>query len=398
MHGWQVAAFNPGEQMHPPQLLRILRQVRGGERELLLQPEQCGFFLAGYARIGGGVPEHASIHGECDHAHFFRRKFTVLTNRIEFIGFFVSQNAIGKGVLEMTLILFTRTHAPAAHEERHEHNDENSQNKRGGKRIDTHAHMLPAEAPVRQGFAGAARPARTFLGPAISSIQPEVIMRIFVAATAFFCAAVPVAAQQGHAGHAGHGAEVRGSGKLPAGWNARIDNRAANAELERLNLMQMGGALHAQMGAANAIFWTSNHEGKGDFEASATFRQTKANANHPEGYGLVFNGSNLDGPAQSYMYFLVKDGQYLINHRAGTEVHRIVPWTTHAAIAKPDAAGQSTNRIAVKAVGNEVQYIVNDQVVHRHDRNTVKTDGVVGLRVNMHLDMLIENFQIRAAR
>jgi len=220
-------------------------------------------------------------------------------------------------------------------------------------------------------------------------------MRFFITLTALLCAAAPVAAQ--HA-HGGGGAEVKGTGRLPDGWNARIDKQPANAALERLNLMQMGAnTLHAQMGMANAIFWNAQNDGQGEFEVSATFRQTKANAHHAEGYGLVFNGSNLDQANQSYVYFLVKDGQYLINHRAGEEVHKIVPWTAHAAITKPDASGRSTNRLAVKVVGNEVQYIVNDQIIHKQDRNYMKPDGLVGLRVNMHLDMLIENFQVKPA-
>lgn len=216
-------------------------------------------------------------------------------------------------------------------------------------------------------------------------------MRFPVLAIALLCAATPVAAQHGHVGHD----EVKGSGRLPDGWNALIDGQPANTALERLNLMQMGAnTLHVQMGMANAIFWNEKDNVKGEFELSATFRQTKQPAHHPEGYGLVFNGSRLDGPEQSYVYFLVKDGQYLINHRAGDEVHKVVPWTAHAAIAKPDASGKVTNDLAVRVVGKDVLYIVNGQVVHRHDRDYLQPDGIVGFRVNMHLDVVIENFRV----
>ena len=93
-------------------------------------------------------------------------------------------------------------------------------------------------------------------------------MRFFVTLTALLCAAAPVAAQ--HA-HGGGGAEVKGTGRLPDGWNARIDKQPANAALERLNLMQMGAnTLHAQMGMANAIFWNAKNDGQGEFEVSAT--------------------------------------------------------------------------------------------------------------------------------
>jgi len=217
-------------------------------------------------------------------------------------------------------------------------------------------------------------------------------MRILLTLAAFLCAAAPAAAQHNHGGH---GAEVKGTGRLPDGWNARIDNQPANSALDRLNLMQMSAnSLHAQMGAANAIFWNPKYTVTGEFEASATFRQSKPPAHHPEGYGLVFNGSNLDKDNQSYVYFLVKDGQFLINHRAGAEVHKIVPWTAHAAIVKPDASGKAENTLAVKVVGKDVLYLVNGQVVQRHDRDYMKPDGTVGLRVNMHLDVLIDNFKV----
>jgi len=217
-------------------------------------------------------------------------------------------------------------------------------------------------------------------------------MRFFLALTAVLCAATPVAAQHDHGAH---GAEIKGTGRLPDGWNARIDRQPANTALDRLNLMQMGpNTLHVQMGAANAVFWNPQYNAQGEFELGATFRQLKPLEHHPEGYGLVFNGSNLDKSNQAYVYFLVKDGQFLINHRAGEELHKIVPWTAHAAIKKADASGRETNELAVRVVGKDVLYIINGEVVQRHDREYMKPDGFVGFRVNMHLDMQVENFRL----
>src|SRR5688572_1341098 len=156
-------------------------------------------------------------------------------------------------------------------------------------------------------------------------------MRVALIAITLACAVSPVAAQHEHA--AGRGAG------LPAGWHARRDNKPADAELEGVGFMSKGNAFHVMMGMTNAIFWNPQNVAKGEFELSATFSQMKKPEMHPEGYGLVFNGSNLDQANQSYVYFLVKDGQYLINHRAGNEVHKIVPWTANEAIAKADAAG-----------------------------------------------------------
>ena len=204
--------------------------------------------------------------------------------------------------------------------------------------------------------------------------------------------AAPVAGQ----GHAHGGTEVTGGGQLPAGWHARRDKKAADQELDNVKFIAMGpNGFHATMGQTNAIFWNPANTAQGEFEISATFTQTKANPMHPEGYGLVFNGTRLDAPEQSYVYFLIREGKYLINHRAGEEVHKIVPWTAHDAIKASDASGKAVNTVSVEVVGNDVNYKVNGQVVHQQKRDQIKPDGIVGLRVNMHQDVHIGDFRVK---
>ena len=218
-------------------------------------------------------------------------------------------------------------------------------------------------------------------------------MRNGILVLAALAVAAPAVAQSG--GHA-HGAHepLKDGGKVAAGWQARRDKMAAGEGLGEVRFLTAGtNTFHATMGSTNAIFWNPKNIATGEFELSATFTQTKPNASHPEGHGLVFNGANLDKPDQSYVYFLVRDGKYLINHRAGEEVHRIVPWTEHAAIKKADATGRTSNKLAVRVTGSQLQYVVNGQVVHTQDANYVKPDGIVGVRVNMHLDMRIEEFK-----
>ena len=213
-------------------------------------------------------------------------------------------------------------------------------------------------------------------------------MRAPFMALALACAVAPVAGQQAE----------KASSALAAGWQARVDKKAAGEGLENVKFVSMGGGFHATMGMANAIFWNPKHEAKGEFELSASFTQTRKPAMHAEGYGLVFNGAHLDQPNQSYVYFLVREGKFLINHRAGEEVHKIVPWTDHAAITKSDADGKHTNTLTVRVVGNDVNYLVNGQVVHKQLREHVNPDGMVGLRVNMHLDLHIADFKVTPAK
>ncbi|MEO8623416.1 MAG: hypothetical protein ABI625_20235, partial [bacterium] len=135
-------------------------------------------------------------------------------------------------------------------------------------------------------------------------------------------------------------------GALPAGWMGRTDH--ADQKISDAKFVVMGPGYHVTSGPA-AIYWSDKGKAAGAFTASATFRQTK-NPTHPEAYGLVFQGSKLDKPDLSYVYFLVRgDGKFMVNHRAGADVHKIVEWTDNAAVHRADAAGVATNTLSVDA-------------------------------------------------
>jgi hypothetical protein len=219
-------------------------------------------------------------------------------------------------------------------------------------------------------------------------------MRAAILFTALTCTGAPALAQQTRPPMQ---ETVTGGGQLPAGWRARRDKLAADAQLDNVKFVTMGTGLHATMGMTNATFWNPQNSAKGDFEVSAAFSQSKPNPMHPEGYGLVIGGSNLDKANQSYTYFLAREGRFLINHRAGEEIHKIVPWTEHAAINRADANGRTSNAMSVQVTATEVKYLVNGQVVHTQPRAQAQVDGVAGLRVNMHQDMHIADFKIKPA-
>ena len=190
--------------------------------------------------------------------------------------------------------------------------------------------------------------------------------------------------------------KVAGGGTFPAGWVARLD-RPDRAKMEDVKFVSMGPGYHATMGPA-AIFWnTKNMAPSGPFIAKASFTQTKA-PSHPEAYGLIVGGKNLDQPNQEYVYFIVRgDGKYMINHRAGTEVHKIVDWTENAAINKADEAGKATNELSVKSTPDSIVFMANGKSVHAMDRShagMVATDGQIGLRVNHNLDVHIGSFDV----
>ena len=217
------------------------------------------------------------------------------------------------------------------------------------------------------------------------------MFRRSVFALTLLCAAMPLSAQMKHEDH---DAKVEGAGALPAGWSSRSDE---GGKVEGVKFITMGSGWHVTSGPA-AIYWNDKTT-KGPFTASATIRQTKA-PTHPEAYGIFFMGSDLSGANVSYAYFLVRgDGKFLVNHRAGKEVHMIVPWTENAAIVKQDEKGSATNMLTVDAGKDSIRLLVNGKQVHAlggsHFGNT---DGMVGLRVNHNLDVHISDLTVTAKK
>ena len=182
-------------------------------------------------------------------------------------------------------------------------------------------------------------------------------------------------------------------GALPAGWMGRTDR--ATDKLTDAKFVAMGSGYHVTSGPA-AIYWNPKTIVAGPFTATTTVTQTKA-PTHPEAYGIFFMGKDLDAPTQSYMYFIVRgDGKFMVNHRAGAEVHKIIPWTENAAVVKADANGKATNKLTVDATKTDsLRLLVNDKQVAALPANQFgTTNGIVGLRVNHNLDVHIGDLTV----
>jgi hypothetical protein len=194
-------------------------------------------------------------------------------------------------------------------------------------------------------------------------------------------------AQQGHADHAGHQATG-----IPEGWQVRLDRPNSTAPI---HFMSMEGHLHAILGPAG-IFYQPATTASGNFTAQGTFTLNKP-SEHPEAFGLLLGGRNLDADNQDYLYFLVRqDGKFLVKHRAGNETHTVIDWTEHAAVRRPGADGKATNTLAVESRADGVRFLVNGTEVGTLPRG-VNTSGIVGLRLNHNLDVVITDFGVHPA-
>lgn len=205
--------------------------------------------------------------------------------------------------------------------------------------------------------------------------------------------AVPAAGQQEQPAAADSDRAVQGGGTVPEGWTVRTDGKA---DAKNVKVATMGKGMHVTLGPAIILYRASN-TGSGPFHTLATFTQTKP-IEHAEGYGLFFGGQGLDGPDQSYTYFLVRqDGNYLVKRRNGEKTTEVSKgWVPSPAVKKPDAKGASTNLLEVDAKKDptKVKFLVNGQVVYTADAKDMAVDGAVGIRANHNLDLHIDGFDV----
>jgi hypothetical protein len=187
--------------------------------------------------------------------------------------------------------------------------------------------------------------------------------------------------------------------QAPKGWMVRVDRSTSASDPDAagaIKFVTMGSGFHATNPQA-AVYWNPANTVTGNYSLKGTFTLMKPSG-HTNYYGLVFGGSDLGGPKQSYLYFMVaQDGTWLIKHRDGdAATHDVSAKTPSSAVKKPDAGGKSTNALEVRVMGDKIEYLVNGTVVHstRKTGLTAKTDGIYGLRVNHLLEVHVDGLAV----
>ena len=179
----------------------------------------------------------------------------------------------------------------------------------------------------------------------------------------------------------------------PAGWSARYDRPVAGPVAS--TLASGGDTLRFGVARTSAT-WYRAEPVDGLYRVQATFTQNKA-PNHPEAYGLMVFGRQMDTPTQNYVYFMVRgDGKWALKHRANdTEVHTIQDFVSHAAIVPQDASGRTTNTVAVDVAADSVRFMVNGRTVQAMPRSYLQdVSGVPGIRMNHGLDVQVTGFAV----
>lgn len=191
-------------------------------------------------------------------------------------------------------------------------------------------------------------------------------------------------------------ASARTAAVLPPNWRMRLDRDNLPADYR---VAMTGGALRVTTVRAAGIFFDPRSTAAGTYRVDAALTQLRAPA-HPEAYGLFIGGAELDGPRQTYLYYVVRgDGQYLVRRRAGSDVRTLVDWTSHPAVKAADAAGRATNALRIDVARDSVRLYANGTRVAALARTTaLPTDGIVGLRINHALDVRVDGPRVTPLR
>jgi hypothetical protein len=187
--------------------------------------------------------------------------------------------------------------------------------------------------------------------------------------------------------------------QAPAGWKVRVDSSTTASDPDAsgsVKFVTMGTGFHATNPQA-AVYWNPANTATGAYALKGTFTLMKPSG-HTNYYGLVFGGSDLGGPQQKYLYFMVaQDGTWLLKRRDGNAMtDDVAGRIPNAAVKKPDASGKSTNALEVRVGASKIDYVVNGVVVHTTPKSgaTAKTDGIYGIRINHLLEVHVDGFAL----
>lgn len=188
--------------------------------------------------------------------------------------------------------------------------------------------------------------------------------------------------------------DVRPAGAtgLPSGYLGRVDR--ADAQLSDARYVVTGNSWEITTGPAH-ILYSPTHTVSGTYTVNATFEQLER-PQHPEAFGILIGGRDLDGPNQAYTYFLVRGtGQAFAQRRDGANLTRLAAWAPNEAVPAADESGRQTYRLQVVVHPDSVRFVVNDAVALALPKGDLPTDGIAGLRVNHNLRLRVTPLQIR---
>jgi hypothetical protein len=180
-------------------------------------------------------------------------------------------------------------------------------------------------------------------------------------------------------------AAIGGTG-APKGFLARTDR--PTQKLSDIKYSASGTGWDVTTGPAH-ILWNPKNVASGNYTVSATFNQL-AKPTHPEGYGIFIGGSDLSGPNQSYLYFLVRgSGEIFAQTRKGDVLTGRIAWQKSYASPPADSTGKATYTLSMRVAGDSVHFLVNGHQAAVLQKKDIVTDGIYGVRINHNLHLQV---------
>jgi hypothetical protein len=187
--------------------------------------------------------------------------------------------------------------------------------------------------------------------------------------------------------------------QAPKGWKVRVDRSMSASDPDAAGdnkIVETGTGFHVTSPKA-AVYWNPANSATGNYTLKGTFKLIKTSG-HSEYYGLIFGGSNLEGPEQSYIYFMVEQsGTWLVKSRNGSSTAQIAASGSPGdAVKKGGGDGTSTNALEVRVKSDKIEFVVNGTVVNTTPKTgpAAKTDGIYGIRVNHMLEVQVDGFAL----
>ena len=192
--------------------------------------------------------------------------------------------------------------------------------------------------------------------------------------------------------------------QVPPDWSVRLDKPDPAFELtadgkgagkSAIYFVSMTPGWHITTGP-RAIFYHPGSSASGDFHAESQIHLFDPGERR-EAFGIFFGGRDLDTDSLEYDYFLLRNsGEFLIKSRRGDETSVIRDWTPHDSIVTygPETEGTATNVLGITVAGDSVRFLVNGETVAEVARDEVSTDGLLGFRVNHHLNLHISTLTV----
>jgi hypothetical protein len=202
---------------------------------------------------------------------------------------------------------------------------------------------------------------------------------------------VTLSAQEAHGDH-GPAPKFEGGGVFPPGWAVRVDEGTP----AQVKLATMAPGWHVNT-ATSAIFYRDKDQASGAYEVSAKMHLFPEGPGHLEALGIFIGGSDLQGPAQRYTYFIIRgDGTFKVKRRSGAAATDVSGnWIASPAIVRGKPEGSVANVLSIAVTHARVSFRVNGQEVYSAPAAGLDTDGIVGLRINHNLSVHVENLEVK---